>query len=112
MGRPLPQPGLYRERNRLVSETNSLFGLPRPPVCRKGSLSEGDRVGLSEWNKLDKYGSQERPHGKPFFSFNGKAREVVETRKVDRVFLTLSDERPYALAHVILEGRGDEGSDR
>jgi len=52
------------------------------------------------------------PLGKPLFSLSGKAKEVVETRKVDRVLLTLSDERPYAVAHVILEGKDDEGGNR
>jgi len=49
------------------------------------------------------------PMGKPFFILHGKAREAAEARKVDQVHLTLSDERPYAVAHVILEGEGYEG---
>ena len=52
------------------------------------------------------------PLGKPLFTLRGKAQEVMEARKVDQVLLTLSDERPYALAHVILEGKDDEGSNR
>ena len=50
------------------------------------------------------------PLGKPLFTLCGKAKEVVEARKVAQVLLTLSDERPFAVAHVILEGRDDEGS--
>jgi holo-[acyl-carrier protein] synthase len=49
------------------------------------------------------------PMGKPFFTLRGKAKEVVEARKVEGVFLTLSDERPYAVAHVILEGKDEKG---
>jgi holo-[acyl-carrier protein] synthase len=52
------------------------------------------------------------PLGKPLFALRGKAQEVMEARKVDQVLLTLSDERPYALAHVILEGKDDESSNR
>jgi len=49
------------------------------------------------------------PMGKPFLSFHRKVKEIVETQKIERVHLTLSDEPPFALAHVILEGRNDEG---
>jgi holo-[acyl-carrier protein] synthase len=48
------------------------------------------------------------PLGKPLFTLHGKAKEVIETRKVERIFLTLSDERPYAVAHVTLEGNDDK----
>jgi len=50
--------------------------------------------------------------GKPFFSFRGKIPEVLEALQVKKSFLTLSHEHPYAVAHVLLEGRGHEGSDR
>jgi holo-[acyl-carrier protein] synthase len=49
------------------------------------------------------------PMGKPLFTLRGKAKEAVEARKADQVHLTLSDERPYAVAHVILEGTDDKG---
>ena len=52
------------------------------------------------------------PLGKPFFSFHGKAKEILEALKVHGSFLTLSHEHPYAVAHVLLEGREHEGSDR
>jgi holo-[acyl-carrier protein] synthase len=50
--------------------------------------------------------------GKPFLSFRGKVPEVLEALHVKKSFLTLSHEHPYAVAHVLLEGRGHEGSDR
>ena len=52
------------------------------------------------------------PLGKPLLSFHRKVKEIVETQKIERVHLTLSDEPPFALAHVIAEGREDEGSHR
>ena len=52
------------------------------------------------------------PMGKPLFSFHRKAKEVLETHRIHKALLTLSHDRPYAVAHVILEGRNDEGSDR
>jgi holo-[acyl-carrier protein] synthase len=52
------------------------------------------------------------PLGKPLLSFHRKVKEIVESQKIERVHLTLSDEPPFALAHVIVEGREDEGSHR
>lgn len=42
--------------------------------------------------------------GKPLFSFYRKAKEFLEIHRVLRTLLTLSHDRPYAVAHVILEG--------
>ena len=50
--------------------------------------------------------------GKPFLSFHGKVPEVLKALHVKKSFLTLSHEHPYAVAHVLLEGRDHEGSDR
>jgi len=52
------------------------------------------------------------PMGKPLFSFHRKAKEVCETLRVKNALLTLSHDRPYAVAHVLLEERNDESSDR
>jgi len=52
------------------------------------------------------------PMGKPLFSFHRKAKEVIENHHIQKALLTLSHDRPYAVAHVILEGRNDEGSNR
>lgn len=51
------------------------------------------------------------PMGRPFFSLHRKARKVFETLRVQEAFVTLSHDRPYAVAHVLLEGRKDESSD-
>jgi len=55
---------------------------------------------------------QNDPMGKPFFIVYRKAREVLDTLHVQTSFLTLSHEPPYAVAHVILEGRDYESRDR
>jgi holo-[acyl-carrier protein] synthase len=52
------------------------------------------------------------PLGKPFLSFHRKVKEIVEDQKIERVHLTLSDEPPFALAQVIIEGRDDESCNR
>jgi len=48
--------------------------------------------------------------GKPLFSFHRKAREVCETLRIQNILLTLSHDRPYAVAHVLLEEGNDESS--
>ena len=49
--------------------------------------------------------------GKPYFSFHRRAKDIYETLRVRQAFLTLSHDRPYAVAHVILEGKGNEGGE-
>ena len=50
--------------------------------------------------------------GKPLFSFHRKAKEVCEALRIQNILLTLSHDRPYAVAHVLLEEGNDESSDR
>ena len=49
--------------------------------------------------------------GKPCLFFHRRAKEVLETHRIQKTLLTLSHDRPFAVAHVILEGRNDEGCD-
>jgi holo-[acyl-carrier protein] synthase len=50
--------------------------------------------------------------GKPLFSFHRKAKEVCENFRIQNILLTLSHDRPYAVAHVLLEEGKDESSQR
>lgn len=50
--------------------------------------------------------------GKPLLSFHRKAKEILETHQIKKALITLSHERPYAVAHVLLEGTNDESSNR
>ena len=50
--------------------------------------------------------------GKPSLSFHRKAKEVSESLRIRKSLLTLSHDRPYAVAHVLLEGTDHEGCDR
>jgi holo-[acyl-carrier protein] synthase len=43
-------------------------------------------------------------------SFHRKAKEVCETLRIQNILLTLSHDRPYAVAHVLLEEGNDESS--
>ena len=47
--------------------------------------------------------------GKPSLSFHRKAKEVLESLRIRKSLLTLSHDRPYAVAHVLLEGTDNEG---
>ena len=46
--------------------------------------------------------------GKPLFTFHRKAKEVLEAHRIQKALITLSHDRPYAVAHVLLEGSKDE----
>lgn len=50
--------------------------------------------------------------GKPSLLFHGRATELIQALRIDREFLTLSHDRSYAVAHVLLEGKNDESRDR
>lgn len=50
------------------------------------------------------------PLGKPIFSLHRKAKEICEKLQVKSALLTLSHDRPYAVAHVLLEEGNHEGS--
>lgn len=50
--------------------------------------------------------------GKPFLSLHRMAKEAFQARRIERTLLTLSHDRPFAVAHVLLDGRDYESSDR
>ena len=50
--------------------------------------------------------------GKPLLAFHRKAKEVLEAHRIKQALITLSHDRPYAVAHVLLEGTHDEGRNR
>ena len=72
------------------------------------AIGTGLRNGI-QWTDIE---VEHESSGKPCLSFRRKAKEFLETNRVQRTFVTLSHDRPCAVAHVILEGRNDEGSDR
>lgn len=88
----------------------------RPPECFAirfaakeaflKAIGRGHRNGI-QWTDIE---VENDPLGKPLFSFHRKAKEVLETQRIKKALLTLSHERFYAVAHVLLEGNGDEGS--
>lgn len=52
------------------------------------------------------------PMGKPSLSLHRKAKELFQTLRIRQALLTLSHDRPYAVAHVLLEGENDESRNR
>ena len=93
-------------------------GRTRPPECfairfaAKEAFLKAIGLGLRNgiyWTDIE---VENDPMGKPLFSFHRKARQILETHRIHNALLTLSHDRPYAVAHVILEGRNDEGSNR
>jgi holo-[acyl-carrier protein] synthase len=90
----------------------------RPPECFATrfaakeaflkAIGSGLRNGI-QWKDIE---VENDSSGKPLFSFHRKAKEILGTQRIKRALLTLSHERPFAVAHVILEGTSDEGSNR
>ena len=90
----------------------------RPPECfairfaAKEAFLKAIGLGLREgiyWTDIE---VENDSMGKPLLSLHRKAKKILENCGVHQALLTLSHDRPYAVAHVILEGRNDEGSDR
>ena len=89
----------------------------RPPECFAirfaakeaflKAIGWGLRDGI-QWTDIE---VETDPTGKPLLSFHRKAKEVTETLRIHKALLTLSHDRPYAVAHVLLEERDDESSD-
>lgn len=90
----------------------------RPPECFAirfaakeaflKAIGWGLRNGI-QWTDIE---VENDPMGRPLFSFHRKAKEFLESRRIQKALLTLSHERPYAVAHVLLEGRNDESANR
>jgi holo-[acyl-carrier protein] synthase len=90
----------------------------RPPECFATrfaakeaflkAIGSGLRNGI-QWKDIE---VENDSFGKPLFSFHRKAKEILGTQRIQKALLTLSHERPFAVAHVILEGTSDEGSNR
>ncbi len=90
----------------------------RPPECFAirfaakeaflKAIGWGLRNGI-QWTDIE---VENDPMGKSMFSFHRKAKEVCETLGIKKALLTLSHDRPYAVAHVLLEEGNDESSDR
>jgi holo-[acyl-carrier protein] synthase len=72
------------------------------------AIGTGLRYGI-QWTDIE---VENDPMGKPLLSFHRRAKEFLQSRRIDRTLLTLSHDRPYAVAHVLLEGRDHESSDR
>ncbi len=82
----------------------------RPAECFSGrfaakeaflkGIGSGLRSGI-RWTDIE---VDNDPLGKPSLSFCRRAKEVLQAQRIQKVFLTLSHDSPYAVAHVILEG--------
>jgi len=68
------------------------------------ALGEGLRNGI-QWIDIE---VENDSLGKPLLSLHRKAKKAFETRQIIKALLTLSHERPYAVAHVILVGEGEQ----
>ncbi len=87
-----------------------------PPECfalrfaAKEALLKAIGTGLREGIRWTDIEVENEPSGRPCFAFHRRTKEILSERGVRKAFLTLSHERPFAVAHVLLEGE-DESSD-
>jgi holo-[acyl-carrier protein] synthase len=72
------------------------------------AIGSGLRNGI-QWTDIE---VENDPLGKPLLCLHRKAKEVLQTCRIERTYLTLSHDRPFAVAHVLLEGRDHESSNR
>ena len=93
-------------------------GQARPPDCfalrfaAKEAFLKAIGLGLRKgirWTDIEVLNDS---MGKPSLSFDRRAREIFQTLRIDQAFLTLSHDHPYAVAHVLLEGKDDANRDR
>ncbi len=90
---------------------------PRPPECFAirfaakeaflKAIGWGLRNGI-QWKDIE---VENDPMGKPFFAFHKMAKEVLATHRIQQALITLSHERPYAVAYVLLEASHAESRD-
>jgi len=72
------------------------------------AIGSGLRNGI-QWTDIE---VENNPMGRPLLSFHRRAKEILEIHRIERALLTLSHDRPYAVAYVLLEEKRDESSDR
>jgi holo-[acyl-carrier protein] synthase len=101
---------LFLNRVFTEEEINRCQKRIRPPECFAlrfaakeaflKAIGRGLRDGI-QWIDIE---VENDPLGKPLFSFHRKAKEFLESQGIQKAHLTLSNDRPYAVAHVLLEG--------
>ena len=109
---------LFLDRVFTEKEINWCKHRARPPECFAvrfaakeaflKAIGWGLRNGI-QWTDIE---VENYPMGKPVFSFHRKAKELLKLLRIEKAFLTLSHDRPYAVAHVLLEEGNDESRDR
>ena len=106
--------GLFLDRVFTEHEVIRCQQMARPPECFAvrfaakeaflKAIGWGLRNGI-QWKDIE---VENDSMGKPRLSFHRKAKEVCESLRIQNILLTLSHDRPYAVAHVLLEERDDE----
>ena len=82
----------------------------RPPECfavrfaAKEAFLKAIGTGLRRGIRWTDIEVTNDPLGKPSLLLHRKARECFQTLQVHQALLTLSHDRPYAVAHVLLDG--------
>ncbi len=88
---------IYHQHNHSVSYLAKRFAAKEAAAKALGT-GIGKQVSLTEIQTLND------SLGKPMIQYHGKTKEFVDKQGIVQTFLSLSDEKDYAIAYVILVG--------
>ena len=71
----------------------------------KEAVSKALGTGIGKHVRLTEIEISNDKYGKPFLEYYGMTQDFVAKKKVWESYISLSDERDYALAYVILTGK-------
>ncbi len=92
------------QRRARPSESFAVFFAAKEAFLK--AIGTGLRNGI-QWKDIE---VEHEASGKPRLSLQRRAKELLEKNRIEKTFVTLSHDCRCAVAHVILEGRADEGS--
>ena len=109
---------LFLRRVFVEGEVSRCQQQARPSECfalrfaAKEAFLKAIGLGYREGIRLTDIEVVNDPMGKPSLRLHGKAGDLFQALGAQEAFLTLSHDRPFAVAHVLLEGKRHESRDR
>jgi len=83
--------------------SNQQFSFLAKRFAAKEAAAKALGTGFREGVSLKNIAVDHAEHGRPHLLFSGKAAELISTHNITRSHLSISDEKEYAIAYVILE---------
>ena len=86
----------------LLSKNRDPIGFLSKRFAAKEAVSKALGTGIGEYVKFHDITIQNKPSGQPYVEFRGVALETANKLGVKNIHISLTDEKNYALAFVIL----------